>query len=176
MTNWEKVKTVFSSVLVIACSILMMLLPEEGHYFVIAILCVVLLLRGLRDLVYYFSMGRYQVGGKIILYKGIIIFDLGLFTFGLSDLPQQYVMLYLLAYYIFTGGINILRAREAKSLGAPWKFKMLSGIFCLGISALCILNFGSNEVMLYILCSGFIYSAILRCFVVLRRNAIVYIA
>ena len=99
MTNIQKVFTVIKSLISIAAGIFMIIDPKDGYLFMVGILAIWLTLYGLKILTYFFAMARYMVGGKMLLLRGLILFDFGIFTTTLSDVPRIYVLLYLAAIH-----------------------------------------------------------------------------
>lgn len=133
-------------------------------------------LSGLRMVIYYASMARYMVGGKIILYIGVILFDFGLFSFGFADVPRQYIMLYLMLGHIFYGLVEILRAMEIRKrkLGS-WRFKLLIGLGNLALGVLCLIQINSSIMTVYIYCMGLLWSALGRIISAFRPATVVYV-
>ena len=118
MSLMQRVKSIASALLMIAAAVAMLLFPDNGFGFIALILSVSLTLYGMRTLVYYFSMARHMVGGKLQLYKGIILLDIGMFFMSLDNVPIFYLMLYLLVANLISGVIEILGAREARQMEA----------------------------------------------------------
>jgi uncharacterized membrane protein HdeD (DUF308 family) len=118
------------------------------------------------------------VGGRMLLYLGIIMFDFGVFTLSLNDEPLVIVVLYLIAFYAFAGLIDILRAFEAKKQEAPWKSKLFLGIIEVAVAGLS-LYFGlvlrSPDDVVIVYGCGLLVSGIMRIVNSFRRTAIVYI-
>lgn len=163
----------------ILCSVLIVYYPSVGLYFIIAILSISLTLYGIRTLIYYFSMARHMVGGRGILYLGVVILDFGIFTMTIADNPTSFVIIYLLAIHLFSGLVDILRALEAKRISAPsWKFKFSSGVVNI-VVAIAAFVFGtflkSLDVIVYIYAAGLIYAAISTIITAFRKTAIAYI-
>ena len=96
MTSVQRVKKVLAGILMLVCCFALVTDPETGFYFVALILSVSLFLYAARSLIYYFTMARHMVGGKSILFRGIIVLDLAVFTFSMVDDPKLYIILYLL--------------------------------------------------------------------------------
>ena len=76
----------------IVISIFMMSLPERGYQLAALIISVSFTISGLRTLIYYFTMSRFMVGGKRILFRGLILLDLGLFTSTFVDRSKIYLI------------------------------------------------------------------------------------
>lgn len=176
MSKVQRVKSLLVGILMLFSAFIMIYKPDLGYQLVIAILSISLLLYGIKSLIYYFTMARFMVGGKASLYKGIIIFDLGMFTMTLTDIPKTYIILYLVAVNIFAGGVDILSAVDAKKTGSPsWRFKLISGVISILIAICCIVFHSSTRIMVYIYCFGLVYSAIFKIISAFRKSAIVYI-
>ena len=110
MTKFTRIKEIIFGIATIACALLTMVAPSDGYDVIILILAVWLIIRGIRTLVYYFSMARFMVGGRSQLYSGVILLDFGILTATLTDVPHYYVLLYLIMMHAFSGLIEVLRA------------------------------------------------------------------
>lgn len=140
------------------------------------ILSVSLLVSGIRYLWRYFSMARFMVGGKTILFLGIIVLDFAAFTFSLMDFPRIFIIGYLIVIHAFGGLVEILRALEAKGYNNPnWKWKFLHGLLDIGMMVLCVIFIQQGNVPIQLYGLGLIASAIGRIINVFRPTAIVYI-
>ena len=176
MTLAQRVRHILAGLLMLLGSALLLLNPEDGYPLVLLVLTVTLLAAGLRYLIYYFRMARHMVGGKDILFRGLIVFDAGVFALTLSDVPGLYVMVYLLFIHGFAGVVNILRAVEARGMQAgSWRLSLATGIANLLVLAACVLFAYSEEKLVLIYAIGLAYSALLRIASAFRRSAIVYI-
>lgn len=172
-----RIRNVFIGILMILLSIIMLSLEPELSFIIAAlILSLALLIKGIGLLIYYFTMARHMVGGKIQLYVGLIVLDFGIFTLTLTNIPHLYLILYMLGTHAFGGVINILRAREAKRNGASsWKLKTSQGVVNLIVAVLCLFSLGSTKLLVVIYCLGLLYSAVVRMITAFRKTAIVYI-
>ena len=176
MSSAQRIKSILAGILILLGSAVLIAFPEDGLLFTAAILSISLLLYGIRMLIYYFTMARHMVGGRIMLYLGIIVLDFAMFTAMMSDVPRLYIILYLVAAYAFSGAIDILRSLEAKRYQASsWRFSLISGIIHIVFALSCIVFIGSTSVIVYVYAAGLIYSAIARIVTALRKTAIVYI-
>ncbi|MCQ2401630.1 MAG: hypothetical protein MJ059_06880 [Lachnospiraceae bacterium] len=175
MTTVKRIENILIGLLMIFAAVAIIIRPDEGYAFVVGILGLSLLVIGIKTLVYYFAMAIHMVGGKMILYEGIILTDLGLFSSSLATLPKAYVMIYLVLYNLIEGGINVMSAMESKKQGAPWKKKMGEGLLNIAFAILCIAMGGSVNIMVEVYAAGMIISAISRIAKAFRKTAIVYI-
>lgn len=179
MSNLNRIKDIFRGVLMLLCSLLLMLAPGEGYYLVTMILGFSMMGTGIRDIFYYVTMARHMVGGKSILYKGIILMDVGLFSLTMVDIPKVYVIGYLLVIHLFAGAVDILKAFEARKIESPsWKISLLYGVCNLLVAVLTFVGGvlqGSVTAVVYSYSAGLLYSALVRIGASFRRTAIVYI-
>ena len=163
----------FTNVLIGAVMLLMgsvlILLPSEGLSFVALIFSLSLI-------VYYITMARHMVGGRLMLYIAVIVLDFGVFVWTLADIPKIYVVLYLVAIHAFSGAIDIMRGIEAKRYHASsWKLSFFSGVVNIVIAILSIVFIRSVNMIVILYAIGLIYSAITRIISAFRRTAVVYI-
>lgn len=176
MTKWQRIKSVFGSLVALAFVPLLMVDADIGCAAIVLVLGIAAALTGVRMVIYYASMARHMVGGQIILYIGIIRFDFGLFTFGVADIPKQYIMLYLMLGHLFYGLVEILRAMEIRKreLGS-WRFKLLIGLGNLALGILCLVQINSSKMTVYLYCLGVLWSALGRIVSAFRPASVVYV-
>ena len=176
MSGGQRIKNVLIGILIILGAVILIAFPEEGIIITASILSLSLFVYGIKTLIYYITMTRHMVGGRIMLYLAVVVLDLGMFTMMLTNIPKMYIALYLVVVYAFSGAIDILRALEAKKYQAPsWRFSLISGIINVVIAILCIVFIGSTNMIVYLYSAGLIYSAIVRIVTAFRKTAIVYI-
>jgi len=179
MTKMQRFKKILVGLLMLACCAVLVWKPEVGLYIVALILCVSMLAYGIRCLILYFTMSRHMVGGASILYKGIIILDLAIFTLSMVDDPHMYIMLYLLGIHAFAGVLDIMRALEARRLGAPaWRRSLASGIVNLAVAILAVVAvffLHSTTDLVYLYAACLFYSACTQFVSAFQKTAIVYI-
>ena len=179
MTKAAHIKYAAQGILTILLALFLIIYEESALPIVVAIIAFGLTLKGLRSLVYYFSMARSMVGGRAQLYRGLIFTDLGVFSASLAAKSGIILILYIAAMNLFSGLISILRAMESKKIGSPqWKAAMVYGCACV-IMAAAVLVFGialkKPAAAVYVYAAGLIYSAIIMIASAFRRTAIVYI-
>lgn len=176
MSKLQRVENILLGAGTILLGVAMMAFPESGFYIAVFILILTQMFTGIRLLVYYFTMARFMVGGRSILFRAVIVLDLAAFTYALSDIPRVYVIVYLIAYHAFAGAIDVMRAMEAKRFEAPsWKINMGYGLVNIGIAAACCIFAGSVEMIVYVYAAGLLYSGVDRIVSAFRRTAVVYI-
>lgn len=179
MTWHYRIRSFFLSFIMILIGVLIVLIPVIGSALALMILGYLLLGYGIGNLIYYGTMARYMIGGKLTLCIGIIMLDSGLLF--LTQVYESNFILGLLLQGVFGfyGVIALLRAREAKKNGSPmWKFNLIHAAINLMIVALAFIsrNFTGDDMMLsYLFAIGMFYSAAIRIYSAMRRTAIVYI-
>lgn len=175
MTSLQRVRTFFESFMMLLCVALLLHLRSEGYRIIGLIISIGLILGGIRSLLYYFSMARHMVGGRLELFHGIIALDLGMFAYTLTDIPTIYIVLYLLVAHLFSGVIDVLRALEAKRTGGRWKLNFADGISNILLAFACAFSFRSTTLLVFVYAAGLFYSACLRMAQAFRKTAIAYI-
>ena len=176
MSSGQRIKNILIGIAIILGALILIAFPEEGMIITASILSLSLFIYGIKTLIYYVTMSRHMVGGRIMLYLAVLVLDLGMFTMMLTNIPKIYIVLYLVVVYAFAGVVSILRALEAKRYQAPmWKLSLISGIINVVIAILCIIFMRSTNMIVYLYCAGLIYSAIVRIVTAFRETSIVYI-
>ena len=154
-------------------------LGENGFLAASLLLSLALVMFGLRNLIYYFTMARHMVEGRKILYLGVIALDFGVFTLTIADHRGVFIALYLLGFYAFSGVLDILRAREARQFEAPsWRLNLAEGIANIGVAVAAVvfgLFLGNMRDVTIIYAAGLFYSALLNMISAFQKTAIVYI-
>lgn len=179
MTIFQRLRGIIIGLAMILAGFIMMIAGEDIYVVIIAILGLVLFFTGLRYLIYYFRLGRFMVGGRMILFIGVILLDFGLFTMTLNDEPLVIIVIYLIAFYAFAGLVDILRAMEAKKFQAgSWKMKFITGVIEIAVAAIalyCGLIIRSPRYVVLVYSLGVICSGFMRIVESFRRTSIVYI-
>ena len=135
-----------------------------------------LIIRGVRLLVYYNSMARHMVGGKIILYEGIFFLDIGLLFVSIDDLPWMYVMLYLVIGLAISGVVDLLRANEIRLLeSGHWKYHAFTGIVKILATVISFASFKYPFILVGVYSFGVVHSGAAKIISAVRPGAIVYI-
>ena len=177
MTVFQRIRGVFVGVLMLVFAIILIVNPSDDIYMLlIIILALGLAISGIKDIIFYFTMARHMVGGKMILVQGVIVLDFALLTGSLSDVPKFYVLLYLIGVHAFSGVVETLRALESKrSVEGPWKLKLSHGIVNFLLAAACLIFIRHADTALIIYGIGLLYSAIMRILTAFRKTAFMVI-
>ena len=175
MSLAARIRDIIFGVVLIILGIIFFLFPEEGYWIVAGILGVSLALYGIHNLIFYFSMARHMVGGRRILYFGVLMLDAGGLLLVLYDMPPFYIMIYLIVIRLVTGVIDFLRAFEQKGMGIKaWKWRLLSGIIHVLLAIACAVFIKSANVAVYIYAASLIYAALIRIITAIKtKNAII---
>lgn len=177
MTIYQRIKKILFSIGMFAVALFFILYPSDEAYMVLLlIISIGLAIAGIKDIVFYFTMARHMVEGKMILIQGVIIFDFAIITGSLADAPKIYILLYLIGIHAFSGVVEILRAMESRrEVDGPWKMKFFHGVvnFILAIACLIFIRHSNTALVIYSL--GLMYSAVIRLFDSLGKKAFVVI-
>ena len=179
MSRFGRIINVISALFLIAIAVLMLYLDAiHGLELALLVIQVEMTLRGLQAIIYYFSMARHMVGGKNVLFRGMIFLDLGILAGTLFTHPAVYTLIYISLLLFFNGAVSALRANESRRIGASWRLKMTYGITNILIAVIvliCGIAFGKLGIAVWIYSIGLIYSSIMRIISAFRRTEIVYI-
>ena len=177
MTLFQRIGKILIGIFMIIFAVLFIMDPTEDTYQVlVAILAFGLAVKGLKDIIFYFTMARHMVGGKMILFQGVVVLDFAMLTGALADVPKPYVLLYLILIHAFSGVVEVLRAMEAKrTVAGPWKIKLTHGVINLGLALACFVFIRHTGTAIIIYSIGLIYAALIRIMSAFRRTAFVLI-
>lgn len=176
MSVLQRILSIVLAILLAAAGAILIMVDFYGIYIVAVMLCAVLIIVGIRSIIYYFSMARHKVGGRTLLYTSVIIFDMGIFMLYLADAPTVYIVLYLFGTHAFSGLVNILRALEAKKYNAAhWRLKLTYGIVNIAVGIACVIFIKYIEISVFIFALGLFYSAVIRVINAFRKTSVVYI-
>ncbi len=179
MTGSRRILNIFSGLLLLVFSALLFVSPEDAIPVVLLVIGLGITVRGLQTLIYYFTMARYMVGGKQVLYRTIILLDFGLFTSALSNHPAIYIILFIAGIHLLSGLVTALRANEARQEGSSkWILTACYALIDVFLFVL-VIYFGlfrkSMSMTVYIYAVGIVNTAFNRIRQAFRRTAIVYI-
>ena len=177
MTIFQRIRNIIVGLIMVVVALIFIVAPsDEAYVFVIAVLSTGLLIKGLRDIIFYFTMARHMVGGKMILIQGVIVLDFALLTGSMSDVPKIYILLYLVVLHAFSGVVEVLRAMEARRIvSGPWKMKFTHGVVDFLLALSCFIYIRQTHTALIIYSIGLLYSAVMRIANALRRTTFILI-
>ncbi len=177
MTIFQRIRRVVIGLIMLGVGIAFIAEPsDEAYLIVIAILTIGLTIKGIKDIIFYFMMAKHMVGGKIILFQGVVVLDFALFTGSLTDVPRIYVLIYLIFIHAFSGVVETLRAMESRrTVDGPWKLKFCHGIVDFLLALACFVFIKRPNTALTIYGAGLIYSAIIRIISAFRRTSFIVI-
>ena len=169
-------KILFALVMIAAAVVFIIAPPEYSLVIIVAILSLGFAAKSIMDIIFYFRMARHMVGGKLILFKGVLMLDLALLSLSLYNIPTIFILLYLIGIYAFSGVIDILRALESrKAVEGPWKLKFSHGLVNIALAVVCLIFINSMLFAVLIYSAGLIYSAVMRIISAFRKTAFVVI-
>ena len=175
MSRTRRILSIIVGIIMILSGIFLMLLPEIGYSVIILVLGIGLAIRGINRLWNFLTLSLRSVGSTRLLYDGILILDVGIFTTALANVPVIFLMIYLAGVYLFSGVIDILSALDSKRLESPYfKVKLAEGLGNVFIAVLCLIFIRNQDVVVYIYGAGIIYNGIVRIFNAFRRTEMVF--
>lgn len=176
MSFTKRVYNIISGLIMIMFGVFLFIDTEDGMDLVIAALVFTLIIYGLKQTLYFFTMARHMVGGRMILYRGVIILDIGLFMLLTLDDPSIYVALYLIGGLALSGAIAILKGLEAKKLQIKsCNRTIFYGIVKIIIAGFSLFHLNSYNMLVYIFAVGVVFSALTRIAEALRKSAIIFV-
>lgn len=175
MNKGKRILNAMVGVGIVLLGLLMVFYPKDTYSLIAMILSASLIIYGLQTIFYYFNMARFMVGGRLVLYRGIVFFDMGVFLATIMDIPRIYVMGYLFIVHAFSGVVDILRTAESFRYGASsWRLSFVHGMVNVVLSIACLVNIGSLKMATLIYAYGLIYSGIVHIIQSLRNTNNVY--
>ena len=176
MTKLQRIRNSIYGAAMMVVAILLTVFPKDAYGAVIVLLALSLLVSSIASLLYYFTMARFMVGGKMVLYRGVIILDFAIFTGTLVDVPRAYILIYLAVIHLFSGLVEILRSRETRGTGGRgWRLKLFHGLLNVAVSVSCIVFARKTNAAVYIYCAGIFYSGLIRLIQSFRKTTFAYI-
>jgi len=172
VTLFQRIGNIIVGLVMIVAAVYFMVEPSnEAYLFIIGVLSLGLLVIGLKNIIFYFTMARHMVGGKMILIQGVIVLDFALLTGSMSDIPRIYILLYLIVLHAFSGIVEVLRAMESRrTVSGPWKMKFIHGAVDFLLAFSCFIYIRQTNTALIIYSIGLLYSAVMRIANALRRT------
>ncbi len=179
MTRSKRILYVIEGIIMILFSGLLAAYPDIALNLVMFIVGVGMTLRGLRTLFYYFTMARYMVGGKLVLYHSFIFLDAGALITALAKNPVLSAAVYISFIHAFAGLVDVLRSFETRKLGAKqWKWTAMFGAAQILMAVLVFISgvfWKRADMMVYVYAFGLLLAAVNRIITAFRRTMIVYI-
>ena len=180
MTKRNRIINILRGVLSILLALLLIIIPNSGLTLVLFIIGIGLTLKGIQTLLYYFSIARHMVDGKLVLCQGLIFLDLGMFTSSIADNPAGFLIAYIAAVDAFTGLVSILHSLESNRNGSlKWRYDFIFGLVSMLLAVIVLIGGFVLKRPYVSVCAyafGLIYSSVMQITSAFRRNAIVYIA
>ena len=176
MNNFQRFKKILAGCLMFLSGVVFFLYPDNAYIIVAIILAVALVIKGIQDIYFYFSYARYMVGGKMILFQGVILLDFAILAGSLTHLPQPMVLVYLIIAHLFSGVVEVLRALEAKNeVNGPWKLKFCHGIIDLLLGLICLVMIWHPTIPVIVFSIGLMYSGVMRVIEAFQKTTFILI-
>lgn len=176
MERTKRIGNIAFGICMLIASLIMIFDMEDGYRIIVYFLIVSLIYRSIKCFIYFFLMARFKTGGIVILYKGLILLDAGVFALGLDNIPISYGMIYLIIVALLSGVIDVLQADQSRRMeSGQWRFQFAYGASKVVIALLCFFYLNSLRWLTYVYCAGLIVSGVTRISTALRKTAVVYI-
>lgn len=179
MNRRQRIQSFFIGLAMLLCCAVMIHSPQLGYFAAAIMIILSMLSYGVKLLIYYQTMARHMVGGKAMLFLGVLVLDFGVFVTSMVDNPMLFLLVYLLLFHGFSGVVSVMRSREAKFYStASWVLNLLVGIVNLGVAlgaVVAALVLRSVQVLGYLYFLGMLYAAFMRIVSAFRRTEVVYI-
>lgn len=176
MNSFQRLKKILAGCLMFLCGVFFLLYPDNAYIMLAVILAIALAIKGIRDIYFYFSIARYMVGGKMILFQGVIMLDFAMLSGALTNLPQPMVMVYLIVVHLFSGVVEVLRAMEAKkTVNGSWKLKFCHGIINLLLGLVCFATIWHPSIPIIVFSLGLMYSGVMQVIEAFQKTTFVLI-
>ena len=176
MSRIRRAWNILAGAAMIFFALLLFIAPEEGYDIMVLVLLITLLARGIGQLIYYFTMARFAIGGIMTFYKAVFLIDAALFALGLQHVPPVYVKIYLIMTMAIGGIIDVLRANEARRMeSGHWRYQFTYGLVTVVIALVCGLFLRQEWILTIIFGAGLVHSGVSRIVTACRKSAIVYV-
>lgn len=176
MTYMQKFSAILRGLITLIIAAVMLIVGSDSYVFVLLFLTLSLSIAGIKTLIYYFTMAKYMVGGRLVLYKGVILVDFAFLTFSFADIPKVYILIYLALVHAFQGLVEILRAKEAHLYGAKsWWKNLAHGLVSIALAVCCIIFVRNQSTAVIIYSLGLMYTAITYIAAGFKKTTLVYI-
>lgn len=176
MSKTRRIFTIIKSLILLLLAAAILIDPESGYMILLLIMELWLLFSGIKQMIYYFSMAKYKVGGLTTLYKSILIIDVSLLFLGMNNAPRKLIMIVLAFSLAFNGVVYIMKAMKSKKLeSATWKSQLIRGILMFLVAIVCIIFINSTRIAAVVYGLSLIAVAVSDIIDATRRTAIIYI-
>lgn len=141
MSKLRRIFTILTSLVMIGIGIIVILLPSEQCFYIIAIIIGVFIsIKAIKDFIYYLTSARHMIGGKKILINSLVELDFGLLSFLIILKRPIIALAYLVVMFMALGAIDILRALEIKNNeGKRWQLKLIKGGIAIALGIACLI-------------------------------------
>ena len=177
MNLFQRIKKIILGLIMLLSALIFLVLPvDTALLIIISVMAVGLAGNSIKYIIFYFRMAKHMVGGKIILFLGVLVLDFALLTLSFYNIPTVFMLLYLIGVHAFSGAVDVLRAMESrKTVEGPWKLKFAHGLINIALAAVCLVFINSMDVAVIIYCAGLIYSAAVTIISAFRKTSFVLI-
>lgn len=161
--------------IMIAATMVFALPTQDALVAMCVLVALTLALYGLRTLWLYVTMARHMVGGKALLYVGVLALDAAAVVMVIMS-NQLLAGVYLSITFFVSGALRLMRVKDAKQYGTPWRRHAVQAVGYLLLGVACLVLSQDAELLVLVYCIGLVYGAVARIYNALRPQAVAYIA
>lgn len=152
MDNKERYEHLVKALLAFTAGVLFILFPGYISGVVGLVIGIVLIIRGLTDLIAYLTVERYRFGGKVILTTGIAAMLLGLFFIVFPGSFMQILAIIVGIYFLISGLSKYTASLMLTGGGIIKYFGMIMALIEMAIGLIIIIRPFSGVEAIIILC------------------------
>ncbi|MBQ7500149.1 MAG: DUF308 domain-containing protein [Clostridia bacterium] len=176
MNKTERIFKILAGLFQLLGAVIIVLLPENGLLLILLTLGLMFAFYGIKDIVRYFTMTKFMVGGRQLLIRGVIVLNFGIFSASLASASGLYISVYLIGLYAFDGVVDIMRAIESKALKSDhWRLRLIGGVVKILLGVACVVFMNSEKALAVLFAVMLIYSAAWRIASAFRRTSVIYV-
>lgn len=175
MKKLARFRNLILGIIMLVFAMVLLIWPQFGTPMIMLVAGIGLLIYGIYSLIFYCTMAVHMVGGKRILFRSVLLLDLGVFMLSSYRGSERLILLYLLVLLAAYGAIDLVRALEFRKEKAAWRVRAASGVLCIVIMIAAFVFRKNPNTLVYIFCLGLISAALGKIASVFRKTAVIYI-
>lgn len=176
MSAKKRIFNIFTALMMLVGSLILAITGKDGFVFIIIFLTFWVLIKGIHQLTFYFTMAKNMVGGIRFFYEGIFLVDIGLFAMTIDSLPNIFSVFYLLFIYGFYGVVDILRSLEEKKMElSSWKVQFTKGLVMVIVAVVCLFLHKHDQFIVWVFSAALFVCAIEKIAASFKKTAIIFI-
>lgn len=110
MKKLARFRNLILGIIMLVFAMVLLIWPQFGTPMIMLVAGIGLLIYGIYSLIFYCTMAVHMVGGKRILFRSVLLLDLGVFMLSSYRGSERLILLYLLVLLAAYGAIDLVRA------------------------------------------------------------------